>query len=157
MAMVFVSITGPVFGDVKIKYVPMSEQQAALTDGGALYEELCAVCHGDGGLGDGKAVSALKTAPTNLTVLALQNDGTFPRDDVESMISGRFRDESHFSACGMPSWYRAFSGVNPKWKLHRRHAFAMGQIERLTDYLETIQVSHSALSGEKSTVTGASP
>ena len=35
------------------------------------------------------------------------------------------------------------SGVHPDWKLHRRHAFAMTQIGRLTDYLETIQVDYA--------------
>ena len=143
LGILFVVVAGPVLGEVTIKHVPMTQEQAAITDGEALYQELCAVCHGDGAMGDGPAISALNTVPSNLTVISLQNSGAFPREEVETMLAGRYRDESHFAECGMPSWYRAFSGVHPDWKLHRRHAFAMTQIGRLTDYLETIQVDYA--------------
>lgn len=142
LGIILVSVTGPVSAEVTIKQVPMSKQQASITDGPELYGELCAVCHGQDASGDGPAVSALNAVPPDLTVLALTNDGAFPRKAVETTIAGRFRDETHLAACGMPSWYRAFSGVHPAWSLARRHYFAMSQIGRLTDYLETIQIDY---------------
>lgn len=143
LGMILVSVAGPVSAEVTIKRVPMSKHQANITDGPGLYGELCAVCHGQGGMGDGPAVSALNAVPPDLTVLALTNDGAFPRNEVEATIAGRFRDETSLHAHGMPSWYRAFSGVHPAWSLARRHNFAMSQIGRLTDYLETMQTDYS--------------
>lgn len=156
-ALVFVFIAGAACGDVTIKRVPMNEHQAAITDGSLLYQEFCAVCHGNDGKGDGPAISALKSTPSDLTVLTLINDGTFPRKDVETMLTGRFREETHFDSCNMPSWYWAFSGAYPKWPLHRRHAYAMSQIDRLTDYLETIQVSYPDQLGYLSYPPGLGP
>jgi hypothetical protein len=143
LGIILVSVAGPVSAEVTIKRVPMSEQQAHITDGPGLYGELCAVCHGQDATGDGPAISALDAVPPDLTVLALTNDGAFPREEVETTIAGRHRDENELFACGMPSWYRAFSGVHPTWSLARRHNFAMSQVGRLTDYLEAIQIDYS--------------
>ena len=46
--------------------------------GGELYGELCAVCHGKSGKGDGPAAGALKKSTPDLTVLASNNGGIFP-------------------------------------------------------------------------------
>jgi cytochrome c553 len=48
----------------------------------------CASCHGTTGKGDGPAASALKTRPPDLTSLARQNGGTFPRDRVRDLVTG---------------------------------------------------------------------
>ena len=120
--------------------MPITSQQAELTDGEDLYAELCAVCHGKGGMGDGPAASALKSAVPNLTVLAAINDGQFPHKDVQRAIAGQFRDEPH-GTIGMPSWCRAFEGAKPEWREYRRRIFAKQQVEELIDYLETIQAT----------------
>jgi len=125
---------------VKIKEVPIAPQQVKLTDGEELYVELCAVCHGKGGIGDGPAASALKSAVPDLTVLAATNDGKFPHKDVQKAIAGQFRADTR-GQIGMPSWCRAFEGAKPEWRHFRRRAFAKQQVERLTDYLETIQAT----------------
>ena len=138
--MIIIITASSAYGQVKIKQVPLSKEQAALTDGGELFDELCVVCHGKGGTGNGPAVSALKGAPSDLTVLAEKNNGTFPRKDVKTAIAGRFREDSHGSI-RMPSWSRVFEGANPDWRLYRRKIFAMQQIDRLTDYVETIQTN----------------
>jgi cytochrome c553 len=127
------------YGQVMIERVPLSEQQAALTDGKALFDELCVACHGKDGIGNGPAVSALNKAPADLTVLAAKNNGTFPRKEVNTAIGGRFRDDVH-GPIGMSSWYKVFQGANPEWRTYRRQIYAMQQIDRLTDYLETIQI-----------------
>ncbi len=46
--------------DVVLESKPLTAQQARLTHGEDLYDELCAVCHGTSGTGDGPAVAALK-------------------------------------------------------------------------------------------------
>ena len=134
---------GSAFGQIEIKRVPLSEEQAALTDGKALFDELCVSCHGMEGYGNGRAVIALSEAPANLTVLAAQNNGTFPRKEVKSAVSGRFKDDVH-GELGMTSFYKVFLSAHPDWRMYRRQIYALQQIERLTDYLETIQVETEA-------------
>jgi cytochrome c553 len=134
---------GSTYGQVMIKRVPLSEQQAAITDGKALFDELCVACHGMAGTGNGRAVSALKEAPADLTVLAARNNGIFPRKEVKTAIGGRFRDDAH-EPLGMSSFYKVFQGANPEWRMYRRQIYALQQIDRLTDYLETIQVQTKA-------------
>ena len=80
---VAITVANTTFGQVEVKQVPLTWQQAALSDGEQLYLELCAVCHGKGGMGDGPAASALKNALPDLTGLAAKNDGKFPRQEVE--------------------------------------------------------------------------
>ena len=150
-ASALVLVSGPVNGQVTIKLVPMTEQQATLPTGEALYGELCVACHGPGGLGDGPAISALADRPSNLTVLAVRNHGVFPREEVKVAIAGRFREDAHASI-GMPSLYRAFAGVHPKQRLYRRQIFAMKQIDKLTDYLESIQITEPEQVGHLDTL-----
>jgi mono/diheme cytochrome c family protein len=136
---VAITVANTTFGQVEVKQVPLTWQQAALTDGEELYLELCAVCHGKGGMGDGPAASALKNALPDLTGLAAKNDGKFPRQEVEDSITGKSRVVSH-GTIDMPIWGLAFEGVRPDWKMFRREALARQRIYNLTEYLATIQV-----------------
>jgi len=135
---IVITFAGTTFGQVEIKHKPLTWQQAALTDGEELYLELCAVCHGIGGMGDGPAASALKMAVPELTGLAAKNDGQFPRQEVEDSITGKSRVVSHGTS-DMPIWGDAFEGVRLDWKPFRRHALARQRIYNLTEYLSTIQ------------------
>jgi len=72
---------------------------AALTAGAAgaqdagvgerLYARYCTACHGPGGAGDGPMARTLTVAPPDLTRLAAENGGTFPRERVTWRIDGR--------------------------------------------------------------------
>jgi mono/diheme cytochrome c family protein len=126
------------FGQVEIKKAPLTWHEAALTDGGELFAELCAVCHGVGAKGDGPAADALKKAVPDLTGLAAKNDGKFPRQEVEDSIAGETRTVSH-GTIDMPIWGQAFEDVRPDWKPYRRKALARQRIYNLTEYLATIQ------------------
>ena len=53
-----------------------------------MYKAYCASCHGITGEGDGPVAAALKMRPTNLTRLAVQNNGKFPSAEVYSSITG---------------------------------------------------------------------
>lgn len=137
---IFVAVTtGITFAQqVEVKQVPLTWKQASLSDGGQLYVELCAVCHGKTGMGDGPAASALKKPVPDLTKLASRHKGEFPRQQVEDAITGRARVASHGTA-DMPMWGRAFEDVRPDWKPARRKGFASQRVYNLTEYLSTIQ------------------
>jgi mono/diheme cytochrome c family protein len=125
--------------DVEIETAPMSWKQAALTDGNELYGELCAVCHGINGKGDGPAAPALKKGVPDLTMLASNNLGTFPREAVEKAITGKSRIVSH-GTVDMPIWGRAFENAMPGEKLYIREGLARQRIYNLTAHLESMQV-----------------
>src|ERR1035437_2612993 len=56
---------------------PIKENTAAITKGKALYTQMCVVCHGAKGKGDGAAGAALKPKPTDFSSPASssQTDG----------------------------------------------------------------------------------
>ena len=122
----------------EVREAPLSWQQAALTDGEALYMELCAVCHGTSGKGDGPAAAAMASPVTDLTALAARNGGVFPRDEVQASITGESRVVAHGTG-EMPVWGARFEEVRPDWKQHRRQALARQRIYNLTVYIETLQ------------------
>lgn len=124
---------------VEIKEAPLTWRQAALGDGEALYAELCAVCHGADGTGNGPAVPALKTPVPDLTKLALNNGGTFPSEEVQKTITGGISVAAHGSS-EMPMWGRAFEDVRPDYKPVQRRGFATRRIYDLTVYIESLQV-----------------
>ena len=126
--------------EVQIKQMPLTWRQAALTDGEDLYVELCAVCHGVSGEGDGPAVPALRQPMPNLATLAAHNDGVFPRELIERYINGKARVDAH-GTVDMPIWGRAFEYTKPDWGRVRRMAFARHRIYNIVEYIETLQVS----------------
>lgn len=131
-------VAGTTFGQMEVKTAPLTWHQAALTDGGELFAELCAVCHGLGAKGDGPAASAMKNPVPDLTDLAVKNDGAFPREKVEDSIAGKSRVVSH-GTLDMPVWGQAFEDVRPDMQEYRRKALSRQRIYNLTEYLASIQ------------------
>ncbi len=127
-----------VLGDTEIQKAPITWQQAALSDGEVLYAELCAVCHGVAGKGDGPAAPALKVQLSDLSMLAADNDGVFPAERVEKIITGDLRVTAHGTA-DMPVWGRMFESLRPDHKPVQRWAFARSRVYNLTEYLKTLQ------------------
>jgi mono/diheme cytochrome c family protein len=62
-------------------------QDAAV--GERIYARYCTACHGAAGEGDGPMVRILTVDPPDLTRLAADNGGTFPRRRVTWRIDGR--------------------------------------------------------------------
>src|ERR1700692_3421848 len=60
-----------------IKNVPI--QSTSPVSGKDMYTAYCAVCHGTDGKGGGPAASALKTPPSDLTLLSKNNGGKYRR------------------------------------------------------------------------------
>ena len=140
---VAIIIAGTTFAEVEIKEAPLTWQQAALTDGEELYLELCAVCHGIGGKGDGPAATAMSKPVPDLTVLAAKNVGKYPREVVEDSIAGKSRVVSH-GTIDMPIWGQVFEdAARSDWKAFRREGQAKQRVFNLTEYLATIQVEYA--------------
>jgi mono/diheme cytochrome c family protein len=103
-------------------------------EGGDLFRFYCASCHGRDGKGGGPVASTLKTAPTDLTTIASRNGGTFPRREIEALVTGD-RDP-HPLAHGskdMPVWGPIFRALDAHDTLARI------RIANIVGHLESIQ------------------
>ena len=61
--------------------------KTAPNDGKQMYTNYCAPCHGENGKGSGPAAPALKSQPTNLTLLSKNNNGKFPDAHVVTVLN----------------------------------------------------------------------
>jgi len=103
------------------------------TSGKEMYKAYCASCHGAEGRGDGPAAPALKTQPTDLTLLAAKNGGSFPEAHVAAVIQGEALTPSH-GGKDMPVWGPVFLSLGQ----HQSSQAAL-RIRNLVKYLESIQ------------------
>ncbi len=102
----------------------------------------CAVCHGDGGKGDGPFATQLKSPVTDLTKIQKNNNGVFPFDRIYRVIDGREVVAAH-GPREMPVWGNhnavdVITGfrVNPK----ELESYVRGRIIALIGYIYTLQV-----------------
>lgn len=137
---VFFLFTGTAVGEVKIKEVPLNWDQTANVKGDVLFNNLCAVCHGTNGKGDGVAVSAIAKHVPDLTTLSNSNDGVYPHQKVKRLISGESRTLTH-GDIDMPVWGQQFMYVRSGWSSFTREAYARERIHTLSVYLESLQVN----------------
>lgn len=112
-------------GVLAVAFVAACAQNVAT--GRNVYDKHCVTCHGAEGRGDGDFSDKLLKLPPDLTVLARENGGEFPRLRVTESIVGTGRGD-HFSGA-MP----AFADVAGSGKL------ADYRLEALLNYLEAIQ------------------
>ncbi len=125
------SSTAPQAAKPEVKKVPPTYTDPS--SGKGMYTAYCASCHGVDGKGDGPAAAALKTPPTNLTLLAVKNGGTFPDAHIMQIIRGDSMTAAHGNE-DMPVW-------GPMLMTMGQHDTAQVQlrIRNLTKYLESIQ------------------
>jgi len=71
------------------------------------FRRYCAQCHGMDATGNGPVAPALKKKPANLTLLAKNNGGVFPEQEVRDFIDGTKTSAAHGSRA-MPIWGDAF-------------------------------------------------
>ena len=115
-----------------IKHVPI--QSTSPVSGKDMYAAYCAVCHGTDGKGGGPAASALKTPPSDLTLLSKNNGGKYPSLKVTAAIHGDSALPAHGSK-EMPVWGPLF------WNLSGGHEGEVQQrVANLTRYVESLQV-----------------
>lgn len=112
------------------------------------YQSSCAACHGADGKGKGPFGAALKSAPTDLTVLSKKNNGVFPVNAVYEVVDGRTAIGSHGTR-EMPIWgYRYRPPEAYKLKQADDYVYSPpaspegvvhGRILAVIDYLNRIQ------------------
>jgi mono/diheme cytochrome c family protein len=119
---------------VEIKKVPITYVSPAAGD--KMYATYCAVCHGTQGQGNGPAKDALKTPPTDLTLLARMNGGKYPEAHIYQVIVGDSLNPAHGDK-DMPVWgnlFSSLSGASPaaRAEVHQR-------VSVLNKYIESLQ------------------
>ncbi len=95
------------------------------------YLSSCAPCHGIDAKGNGPVSKELKTRPTDLTVLAKNNNGVFPHDMVYEVIDGRNSTIISHGTREMPIWGYRF-GPPQAFRFKAR-------ILAVIDYLSRVQ------------------
>jgi mono/diheme cytochrome c family protein len=101
-------------------------------EGPNLFRAYCAPCHGMDGKGSGPAAPALKVKPPDLTLLARNNRGQFPRVHIRQVIAGDQSVTAHGSG-EMPVWGPVFHQVEED--VDRGNL----RLENLVNYLESLQ------------------
>jgi mono/diheme cytochrome c family protein len=104
------------------------------TSGKQMYVNYCAPCHGVDGRGNGPAATALKTLPSDLTVLSRNNNGKFPDAHIVAVLQNGTAISAHGSA-GMPVWGPILGKMNQTNSQDR-----MLRISNLSRFLESMQV-----------------
>lgn len=113
-----------------------SHQQIDMFNQGSIaYQRYCANCHGSKAKGDGQVARLLKVQPPDLTVLAANNDGEFPAEQVRKTIDGRKGIVAH-GMRDMPIWGDVFLEAENG---PEAEAEAERKIEELVIYLKLIQ------------------
>jgi mono/diheme cytochrome c family protein len=107
------------------------------------YVNSCAVCHGDGGKGNGPLADWLNKPTSDLTKIQKDNVGVFPFDRIYGMIDGREAIAAH-GPREMPIWGKEYSveaaglyfGFGTTKDLE---SFTRGRIIALIGYIYTLQ------------------
>jgi mono/diheme cytochrome c family protein len=97
------------------------------------FEFYCASCHGKTGKGDGPLASALKTRPTDLTILARRSGGAFPAERVFAILTGKGRPIAAHGSTDMPVWLPMFLALDPS------EPRVQLRIENIVAYVESLQ------------------
>ena len=113
---------------------------AGTISGADLYKQLCAGCHGSDGKGVGPTSPYCSVPPTDLTLLAKKNRGTFPDQKVTQIL--RYGTEKpHQSTTYVPVWKPLLSTI------HGESAeLTEKRITSITEYLKSIQPKAAAAS-----------
>lgn len=114
-----------------VKHVPITSSTS--NSGKQMFDDYCAVCHGKDGKGAGPAASAMKTPPTDLTLLAQKDGGKYPSAHVASVLRGQATTAAHGSQ-DMPIWGPLFSSIS-----QGHEAQVQQRITNLVQYIETLQ------------------
>ena len=128
-------VTGALaFGVRAQEPVPREPTLPKTTVGSELYRFYCSNCHGLDGKGR-PAIGAMHQAAPDLTVLAMNNGGVFPRDAVRDVItSGGPRHGAHGTP-DMPVWGTIFRAFEPN------DTMVAARVDNLIHHLEMIQMS----------------
>ncbi len=113
------------------------EAKRDITYGGLEFERSCAICHGYDGKGKGIMSDSLTKKPTDLTLLANNNNGHFPFTQVYQIIEGSPKVGIHGSR-DMPIWGDRYRKEAEKFDADER-IYSRGLILELLVYIMSIQ------------------
>jgi len=116
---------------VTVKNVPIAYTNPA--SGSEMYSVYCAVCHGATGTGNGPAASAFAKPPTNLTMLAKNNNGNYPDRHVDAVLRFGTSVPAHGNI-QMPVWSTLFRSLNSGDSDVR-----IQRVHNLVEYIRSIQ------------------
>ena len=102
-------------------------------NGQALFQAYCASCHGKDAKGGGPAAPALKTKPSDLTVISKSSGGKFPSERIQRIISGEDQVKFSHGSREMPIWGPIFSQIAWDQDLGRV------RVANLAKYIESLQ------------------
>jgi mono/diheme cytochrome c family protein len=102
-------------------------------DGGEIFQNYCAACHGSDGKGHGPVAEALRHAPPDLTLMSRHNKGSFPSDKVQAILAGRQQSSAAHGTREMPIWGPIFHTVE------RDQDFGEVRLANVTKFLESLQ------------------
>lgn len=112
--------------------IPVNRTQAS--SGKQMYGSYCAPCHGMNGKGHGPVATALKTPPTDLTLLSKQHDGKFPDIHIVAVLQFGVDTPAHGNA-DMPVWGPILGKMN-----QANSQESQLRVSNLSSYLKSIQV-----------------
>jgi mono/diheme cytochrome c family protein len=101
--------------------------------GRQMFKDYCASCHGADAKGHGPVSAYLNKQPPDLTKLAKEHGGTFPRDYVTTTLRYGINLRAHGTS-DMPVWGPIFQ----EWDDYSEAA-VQRRIQLLCDFLESIQ------------------
>lgn len=109
--------------------------------GREIYNDRCAVCHGETGAGDGMVGELFAQKPGDLRMLAKENGGVYPIGEVYQSIDGR-RDIAGHGRSEMPVWGTYFmveAIEDPTINEKNSRMVTEGRILSVVYYLQSIQ------------------
>lgn len=122
----------PAQSGTTVKHVPITNTPS--NSGKEMFNTYCAVCHGKDAKGSGPAASAMKTPPTDLTLLAQKDTAKkYPSAHVAAIIRGQATTPSHGSQ-DMPIWGPLFSSIS-----QGHESQVQQRVANLVAYIETLQ------------------
>jgi mono/diheme cytochrome c family protein len=121
----------PADNAASVKHVPITHTPS--NSGKEMFNSYCAVCHGKDGKGNGPAASAMKTNPSDLTLLAKNSGGKYPAPHVAAVLRGQAVTPSHGSQ-DMPVWGPLFSSIS-----QGHEGLVQQRITNLVTYIDGLQ------------------
>jgi len=114
--------------------VVLQVDKTTATNGKQMFVNYCAPCHGADARGHGPVAPALKTPPTDLTLLTRNNHGKYPDSHIAVVLQNGPEIPAHGTA-QMPTWGPILGKMNVSNSQDR-----MLRVSNLSRYLETLQV-----------------
>lgn len=105
------------------------------------FDASCASCHGVSGKGNGPLVPLLTRRPTDLTLLAKNNQACFPMSRLYEVIDGE--GVPAHGARDMPVWGRAYRMMDAEYYFDTQYdekALVRARILSLLEYINPMQL-----------------